>query len=266
MNEPNFKVPASALARQLDRWLALATEPLAAAATVAEVVILLTGVISRFGFNHPLVWSDELATITFLWLGMFGAAIALRRGQHMRMTALLDRFDGATRGVMEAIGSVAPALFLVIVLLAAVRFAQDQSYVHTPALGLNDAFRASALPVGVALMLAASLIRCLQIIARAKSLSRSASSPSSPSPSTSRRGDLRDRQLEFRHLLCSHVGGRRAGRGADRFLLWPLHCRLFARLGDSPLEVIPGRIDEGVSSIILLAVPLFILLGAISSL
>jgi tripartite ATP-independent transporter DctM subunit len=31
--------------------------------------------------------------------------------------------------------------------------------------------------------------------------------------------------------------------------------------GDGPLEVIPGRIDEGVSSLILLAVPLFILLG-----
>ena len=56
--------------------------------TVAEVVILLTGVISRFGFDRPLVWSDELATITFLWLGMFGAAIALRRGQHMRHDSL----------------------------------------------------------------------------------------------------------------------------------------------------------------------------------
>ena len=35
----------------------------------------------------------------------------------------------------------------------------------------------------------------------------------------------------------------------------------FLVIGDTPLEVIPGRIDEGVSSLILLAVPLFILLG-----
>jgi TRAP-type C4-dicarboxylate transport system permease small subunit len=106
----------SALSARLDKWLALIAEPLAAMAVVAEVVILLTGVIARFGFNHPLTWSDELATITFLWLAMLGAVIALRRSQHMRMTAVLDRFAGATRGVLEAIGSVAPVLFLAIVL------------------------------------------------------------------------------------------------------------------------------------------------------
>src|SRR5271166_5842716 len=97
-DEPAPQVPVSALSARLDKWLTLVTEPPAAVAVVAEVVILLTGVIARFGFNHPLTWSDELATITFLWLAMLGAVIALRRGQHMRMTAVLERFDGATRG------------------------------------------------------------------------------------------------------------------------------------------------------------------------
>ena len=40
-----------------------------------------------------------------------------------------------------------------------------------------------------------------------------------------------------------------------------LDSRLSSVTGYGPLEVIPGRIDEGVSSLILLAVPLFILLG-----
>ena len=35
----------------------------------------------------PLIWSDELASILFLWLAMLGAVIALRRGEHMRLTA-----------------------------------------------------------------------------------------------------------------------------------------------------------------------------------
>ena len=161
MTHASSQVPRSALSARLDSWLALVTEPLAALAVVAEIVILLTGVISRFVFNHPLTWSDELATITFLWLAMLGSVMALRRGQHMRMTAVLERFVGANRGVVEAIGSVAPALFLAFVLWPSVEFAQDQSFVRTPALDLNDALRASALPVGVALMLAASLIRCL---------------------------------------------------------------------------------------------------------
>ena len=103
-----------------------------------------------------------MATITFLWLAMLGSVMALRRSQHMRMTAVLERFGGANRGVVEAIGSVASALFLAFVLWPSVEFAQDQSFVRTPALDLNDALRASALAGREsALMLAASLIRCL---------------------------------------------------------------------------------------------------------
>ena len=48
-----------AAVRSLDRLLGLATEPLAAVVVVAEVLVLLTGVVSRFIFNHPLTWSDE---------------------------------------------------------------------------------------------------------------------------------------------------------------------------------------------------------------
>ena len=55
----------------------------------AEIVILFSGVVARYVFNAPLVWSDELASILFLWLAMLGAVIALRRGEHMRMTALV---------------------------------------------------------------------------------------------------------------------------------------------------------------------------------
>src|ERR1035437_7905226 len=123
--------PASGAAASLDRLLALATEPLAAVVVVAEVLVLLTGVVSRFVFNHPLTWSDELASIMFLWLAMLGAAIAQRRGQHMRMTALVGMCKGRLRGVLEAAGSAAPALFLLLILVPSYNFAEDQTFVHT---------------------------------------------------------------------------------------------------------------------------------------
>jgi hypothetical protein len=58
---------------------------------LAEIVVLFAGVIARYVFTRPLVWSDELASILFLWLAMLGAVVALRRGEHMRMTALVSR-------------------------------------------------------------------------------------------------------------------------------------------------------------------------------
>src|SRR5688500_17038307 len=56
---------------------------------LCEVVILLMGVIWRYALHHPLVWSDELASIRFVWLAMLGPVVALRRGEHMRMTAVV---------------------------------------------------------------------------------------------------------------------------------------------------------------------------------
>ena len=56
---------------------------------MVEIVVLLAGVISRYVFHQPLVWSDELASILFLWLSMLGSVVAFRRGEHMRMTAFV---------------------------------------------------------------------------------------------------------------------------------------------------------------------------------
>jgi tripartite ATP-independent transporter DctM subunit len=250
-----------AAVRSLDRLLGLATEPLAAVVVVAEVLVLLTGVVSRFVFNHPLTWSDELASIMFLWLAMLGAAIAQRRGQHMRMTALIGMCSGSLRDTLETAGAAAPALFLLLILVPSCNFAEDQTFVHTPALGLNDAIRAAALPVGVVLMLMASLVRS---------------------------ADRGWRNLLFAIAVIAVLVGVLYALGPWIKLIgnWNLVIFFAVLLGlgvlagvpiafcfglstvsylllttTTPIEVIPGRIDEGVSSLILLAVPLFILLG-----
>src|SRR6185312_1888663 len=79
------------LAASLDRYLGYLVEIPAAALVVAEIVVLFAGVVFRYALHLPLIWSDELASILFLWLAMLGAVVAFRRGEHMRMTALVAR-------------------------------------------------------------------------------------------------------------------------------------------------------------------------------
>ena len=82
-------VPPSAPTAQR-RWVALIDAVLgplieipAALLVVVEIIVLLAGVISRYVFHSPIVWSDELASLLFLWLAMLGAVVALRRSEHM---------------------------------------------------------------------------------------------------------------------------------------------------------------------------------------
>jgi len=77
------------LASILETQLGTLVEIPAALLVVAEIVTLFAGVVSRYVLQRPLIWSDELASILFLWLAMLGSVVAFRRSEHMRMTAVV---------------------------------------------------------------------------------------------------------------------------------------------------------------------------------
>ncbi|RYE68949.1 MAG: TRAP transporter small permease subunit, partial [Oxalobacteraceae bacterium] len=108
-----------------ERLLALVTEVPAALLVVVEILVLLSGVISRYVFHRPLGWTDELASMLFLWLAMLGAVIALRRSSHMRMTALVDIASPGTRAFLDLFAVVASGAFLLLILHPAYDFASE---------------------------------------------------------------------------------------------------------------------------------------------
>ena len=81
---------------------------------VAEIIILFSGIVARYVLHTPLVWSDELASILFLWLAMLGSVIAFRRGEHMRMAALVNRASPATRAMLDMVAVAAALAFLLM--------------------------------------------------------------------------------------------------------------------------------------------------------
>ncbi|MBV9654041.1 MAG: TRAP transporter large permease subunit [Acetobacteraceae bacterium] len=244
-----------------ERWIGIAVSIPAALAVLAEVGILLVGVTSRFVFNHPLVWSDELASTVFLWLAMLGAVLALWKGEHMRLTTLSGRFQPRARAFAETLAVAAPCLFLVFVIGPALDYMDDQSFVETPALGWPDSIRAAAVPTGCGLMLLLCVIRLLQhkvldIIAVVALLGVIAAGIYFGAGPIVALGNL-NLVLFFIVLLGAGVllGVPIAfsfGLATTAYLLTTT---------STPLAVLPGRIDEGMSSLILLAVPLFIILG-----
>ncbi len=92
-----IRSPPGLLAARIDGMLRLLAEVPAALLVLAEIGVLFTGVVARYVFHAPLVWTDELASILFLWLAMLGAVIALQRSEHMRLTALVSAMSPAGR-------------------------------------------------------------------------------------------------------------------------------------------------------------------------
>src|SRR4029453_10492275 len=70
----------------VEHALGMLVEIPAALLVIAEIVILFAGVVARYALHRPLIWSDELASILFLWLALLGAAGAFRPAEQLRVT------------------------------------------------------------------------------------------------------------------------------------------------------------------------------------
>jgi tripartite ATP-independent transporter DctM subunit len=252
--------------REWTRWpdavLGRLVETLAAALVLAEIVVLFAGVIARFVLHAPLVWTDEFASILFLWLAMLGAVVALRRGEHMRMTAFVGRLPPESRAVFEALAIVACLAFLAMVAWPSWEYANDEAAITTPALGISNAWRAAALPAGLGLMAVFGVLRLLRDSAPRQWLAALAAVAGLALVFWLARPVFPG--LGRLNLLVFFVGVA-AGcvfAGIPIAFAFGLGCFGYLALSTStPLPVLVGRMDEGMSHLILLAVPLFVFLG-----
>ena len=153
---PRMTGVAGAL-QQAEQWLGSIAAAVAAVLVVAEIIALFTGVSARYFFQRPLIWTDELAGILFLWLAMFGAVVAFQRGEHMRMTAFVGKLEPRRCTFFDVLAIAAPLAFLLLVLDPAYEFASDEAFMSTPAVDISNLWRAAALPIGLGTIVIAAV-------------------------------------------------------------------------------------------------------------
>ena len=103
------------LRQRLTPWM-LPLEVCAAILMVVIVALLLGGVLSRYVFQVPLVWIDEAASIAFVWVVMIGAALAMHRNEHLRLTLFVNLVPEKPREYVRGFALVAMLAFLVALL------------------------------------------------------------------------------------------------------------------------------------------------------
>ncbi len=251
------------------RWVARTNSALftltaipAALLVLAEIAVLFAGIVGRYVFHSPLVWSDELAGILFLWLAMLGSVLAFQRDEHMRMTAVVGMLNPGARAFLDVVAVAASLAFLLLVIYPAYEFAADEVYVTTPALEIVNAWRAAALPVGIGLMLMVAVLRLASVANLRMVLTALAlvavivAVLSLLAPMLKPLGNLN--LLIFFVLL---VGTMVFAAVPIAFAFGLATVGYLTLTTGTPDVVVIGRMDEGMSHLILLAVPLFVFLG-----
>ncbi len=252
----------AATARSIERPLMRCLEAIAAALVAADIVILLIGVIARYAFRSPLIWTDDLAQAVFLWLGMIGATVALNRGEHMRMTALIVRAAPGPRRGLEAFAAAAGLVFLAAVIQPAIEYVQEVARIEIPGLGISKAWLTLPLPCGFALMILVAVIRLFRTFPPGLALVLLGLAAA-----TAGFAPLADPWLESLgnlNLILFFVGlvGAAVLAGVPIAIAFAVGTFAYMVLTtDVPMLLFVGRFYEGMSHLILLAVPLFVFLG-----
>jgi len=250
------------LAGSLESRLGMLVEIPAAMLVVAEIVILFAGVVARYGLRQPLIWSDELASILFLWLAMLGAAVAFRRSEHMRMTAIVANTKPSMRAYLDCVATCAALAFVILIAWPSYEYAYEESFITTPALQIPNIWRAAALPVGIGLMALFAFLRLARsgnarlVLGAVLSVAVLIAMFWLAQPWLRPLGNL--------NLVIFFVGVAGFCVFAGVPIAFAFGLAIFGYLAlttRTPLMVLVGRMDEGMSHLILLSVPLFVFLG-----
>ena len=249
-------------ARRLQAGLARVLSVPVALLVAAEIGVLLAGVIARYVFHSPLIWSDELASILFLWLVMLGLAVAFERGDHMRMTAVVSKLQPQTRAFLDVVATAAALAFLVLILPHAWEYAVEEAVMTPPALEISNSWRVAAMVVGFGAMALFALTRLVQV-GRPRQVALALALTVGLIVVMALLQPLW-RQLGNFNLVVFFVVVVAAAvfAGVPITFAFGLATLGYVMLTtNTPVLIVVGRMDEGVSHLILLSVPLFVFLG-----
>jgi C4-dicarboxylate transporter, DctQ subunit len=153
---------ASTRSSRLAGRLTRLADVIGAALFAAMFLSLVLQVVFRFVFAAPAAWTEELATIAYVWVIFWGCAFSVPLAAHVAVDFIVPRFAPRVRRVLYALGVAALAACFLWALPGIADYLRFMMRERTPVLDL---------PFGIvyAVFLAAAVmvvLRCLAAIAR----------------------------------------------------------------------------------------------------
>lgn len=109
-------------------------ETLVAAIFAAMVVVGLLQVVHRFALNSSLSWSEEAQIFGHIYIVFLGIPIAYRRGAHMYVETLRDRYRGRLRTAFDLLVELMWAAFAVSLMVLGYQVARVAALQSSPGL------------------------------------------------------------------------------------------------------------------------------------
>lgn len=131
------------LSNTLNRWV----EALLVGLGVAMTAVVALQVFFRYGLNHSLFWSEEVARLLLVWMSFLGASVVYRRRAHPGLDVMTRRLSPNIRTRLEILVHVASLLLFGVMIVYGIRFSWFVRFQITPALSMPKWIAIAGIPL-----------------------------------------------------------------------------------------------------------------------
>ena len=115
-------------------------------------ITILVQIASRYLFNNPLIFTEELASLCFIWMTMLGSGFCIKNKLNTRITILVDRLPPFWKKASSILTDLLCMAMFLFLLPTGIRFNASQARVQTAAMQLPMTVIYSSFLVATALI------------------------------------------------------------------------------------------------------------------
>ena len=120
---------------------------------IAMTVLLFIQVVTRYLLHRSFTWTEEIATIFFVWMVYLGVCSAVLRRKHLRIDAFVEAMPFKVKKVLLIISNIIFIALLIYLIFPLMKMVQnyDSRGAATPLLKFPNAVAYGMLPLTCAL-------------------------------------------------------------------------------------------------------------------
>jgi len=116
-------------------------------------VLVFLNVVTRYVFNHSIIWVEELTQYEMIWVAYLGAGLALREGRHVAVDTLQDLLPALACKWLRTLIAIAIAVFLLVLTVLGFQIVAFTWNQETPVMNIPTGVPYLAVPLGAAAFL-----------------------------------------------------------------------------------------------------------------
>jgi TRAP-type C4-dicarboxylate transport system permease small subunit len=129
---------------------------------VVMSLFVILQIVSRYVFRSPLVFTEEAARYSYIWITYLGMAVVTKQEAHIRIDLLSNILKGKARQIVKLVVNGCSVFLYGILVFVGAKYTLANAIQTSPAMEISKAFIYVSLPLGALL----SIVRLLGVIRR----------------------------------------------------------------------------------------------------